>query len=153
MTVNDDNAFSYLNLANEWPGFDLSDPHIVYNSADGSLMLQNVAGAFAFRAVFRSGPVDALTEPGPRYRVQVYADPLAAGAHVQLFTHFGATPPPFDASAAEPFDSTDWRAAPLDALDVLLPNRSEQPLWIGGVFAKRWRCIAGAASDAGRLRP
>ena len=130
-------GFFHLNLANEWPKFDLLDPNVTL-ALDGALTLARTTGVgFATRGMFRGGPFSAMDGPTPWYQVQAYADSLPDGSHVQLFTlttdedDIGA----FDAAVDDPFPKTaGWHAAPRDGLDLVIPNPPACFLWIGGVL-------------------
>src|SRR5262249_6077625 len=110
-------------------------------AADGSLRL--MAGAdtpFAPRGVFLGGPFEVLDGATPWYRLQVYADPLPDGTHVQLFTFSTdvSDPPPYDPIADVPFPDLGivprWKAAPSGVLDILILDAPARFLWIGGLM-------------------
>ena len=62
-------GFFHLNLANEWPKFDLLDPNVTI-APDGALTLARTTGdGFATRGVFRGGPFSAMDGPTPWYQV------------------------------------------------------------------------------------
>jgi phage tail-like protein len=130
-------GFFHLNLANEWPKFELLDPNVTI-ALDGALTLARTTGdGFATWGVFRGGPFSAMDGPTPWYQLQAYADSLPEGTHVQLFTlttdeaDIGA----FDAAADDPFPkAAGWHAAPRDGLDLVIPNPPACFLWIGGVL-------------------
>jgi phage tail-like protein len=130
-------GFFHLNLANEWPKFELLDSNLII-APDGALTLARTTGdVFATRGVFRGGPFSAMDRPTPWYQLQAYADSLPDGPHMQLFTlttdedDIGA----FDAAADDPFPkAAGWHAGPRDGLDLVIPNPPARFLWIGGVL-------------------
>jgi phage tail-like protein len=139
-------GFFHLNLANEWPKFELLDSNLTI-APDGALTLaRTTGGGFATRGVFRGGPFSVTDGPTPWYQLQAYADSLPDGPHVQLFTlttdegDIGA----FDAAADDPFPkAAGWHAAPRDGLDLVIPNPPARFLWIGGVLRGDGRASHG----------
>src|SRR5689334_1214245 len=136
--MRDEIGFLHLNEANEWPAFPLKPENRLTIDADGSLGLAPLpGGAFAPRGVFLAGPFEVGAGATPWYRLQVFADSVPAGAHIQLYTFSGDgnTPSPlFDPAADNPFTASGWQAAPRDLLDILIPSPPAQRLWIGGVL-------------------
>jgi phage tail-like protein len=125
-------GFLHLNDDAARPGFELHG--LVAEPGDGTLRLATQAdGTYAPRGVWRGGPFSAA-EAADWYRLQVEAEPLPERTHVQVYT-FAADAPdaPFDPAAAHPFGAPGWTAAPLDALDLLLPGPPAPRLWVGGV--------------------
>jgi hypothetical protein len=126
-------TYFYLNHFNEWPGFELPPP--IVNTSEGLLTLDHIdEDSFVPRAVFRGGPFNDFNAPGPWFRVRVYADPLPENTYVQIFTATAENEPFFDPDAERPFADPLWRKAPLNELDILVPNTSAEPLWIGGLL-------------------
>ena len=124
-------GYSYANLANEWPGFDLSDTRLELREG-GSLSLATVQdNGFASRAVLMGGPFRANPSPPPFVRIRVDADSLPPEAHLQLFAFLGEPAPFFDPAMENPFGEPGWHKAPLDILDVFVANPDDLPLWIG----------------------
>ncbi len=130
--MNGETGFLHLNVANQWPTFQL---HHVTIEADGSLMLAHAGKPFETKGVFRGGPFEALAGPTPWFRLRVLADPLPEGTHVQVLT-FAADggDAPYDPTADNPFTDPGWKGAPRDVLDILIPNSPAHLLWIGGVL-------------------
>src|SRR6266436_5126039 len=95
-------GYFHLNLANQWPYFELHDLDI---GPDGDLLLHQTSGNFAERGIFLAGPFGVGSGKTPWFRLRVFAETLPQNTHVQLFTFplDGVTPPPFNASADEPF--------------------------------------------------
>ena len=124
-------GFFYLNTNDEWPTFALEGLQI---GADGALVLAPAGGGVVTRGVFRGGPFEALAGPTPWYRLQLFADALPDGAHIQLFTFAGeGIDAPYDPAASNPFADPSWQAAPRDVLDILILSAPATRLWIGGV--------------------
>ncbi len=136
--------FIYLNTANGWPDFALG-PEIANDGGD--LVLAKASGTFLRSGAFVGGPFTIGTEAVAWFRLRVFADPLAADEHLEVFTLASdAAPTPVNLSDALPFASPEWHQAPRDLTDVLIPGRREhagdpllpgQParqLWIGGVL-------------------
>jgi phage tail-like protein len=131
--MTEDTSYFFLNHFNEWPGFKLIPP--IVNTPEGVLTLDHIdEETFAPRAVFRGGPFEDFNEPGPWFRIQVYADPLPDGASVQIFTATTENEPFFGPDAGQPFEDPPWRQAPQNELNILVPNTAGGPLWIGGVL-------------------
>jgi phage tail-like protein len=131
--MNAESVYLYLNLANEWPKFELGSALEI--TPDGSLSLvREAAGTFVDRGVFRGGPFKTLADATPWYRLQVDAAPLPEKTHVQLFTFTSdGGDAPFDPEADDPFSDPRWKAAPRDVLDILILNPPARNLWIGGL--------------------
>lgn len=109
------------------------------------------------RGTFQIGPV-ALAHPPdaatPWQRLLIGAA-LGESAHLRLFTYTSShadDPPPFPAGAPdaspEPTPLDVWRAAPQDALDVLVLNEPGAYLWIAGVL----EAAAGGTPALRRVR-
>jgi phage tail-like protein len=130
--MKEETGFKYLNTANKWPTFQLNEIEI---APDGSLTLKRIGKTFASRGVFRGGPFETFDTPTPWFRLQVFADPLPDGTHLQLFTFTAdAGNAPYQPAADEPFAASGWMELPRDVLDVLIPNPPAQHLWIGAVI-------------------
>src|SRR6185295_18600807 len=100
--MNSENGYYYLNLANQWPSFLLTSTLEI--APDGAIKLRRLAdGSFELRGVIRGGPFAAGDMPTLWYRLQAFADTLAPGAHLQLFTFTGESNPPYDPNAENPF--------------------------------------------------
>lgn len=108
------------------------------------------------RGTFLIGPI-ALTHPPraatPWQRLRAVAS-LGESAHLRLHTYTSERPddpPPFpdgaEAAGADVTPLDAWRAAPPDALDVLVLNEPGPYLWIGGELGG----AGGAASAIRRL--
>lgn len=124
-------GYKYLNTANRWPTFHLHEMEV---APDGSLTLKRTGKTFASRGVFRGGPFETFDVPTPWFRLQAFAASLPEGAHLQLFTYTSDTGvAPFHPADDEPFRDQGWAALPRDVLDVLIPNRPAEHLWIGGI--------------------
>lgn len=134
--MHSESGYFYLNLANEWPTFEL---HGLQIAPDGSLGLTPTSnGAYEPRGVFRAGPFKVAGAPTDWYRLRVLGDPLPDGTHVQVFTFGGGgSDAPYTPGAEHPFDAPGWQAAPRDALDLLIQNPPAQQLWVGGVILGR----------------
>src|SRR5215467_12568196 len=111
-------GYFHLNLANNWPLFELHDIDI---SPVGDLVLHQAGGAFVERGTFRAGPFHLDSSKTPWFRLRVFAETLPANVHVQLFTFpldDLTTSPPFSANANEPFagqvGNLSWVAQPRD---------------------------------------
>lgn len=112
----------------------------------GRLVVGGTAGVTRLEAMRRVASGRMLLGPLPlpngadrwdRVVVELL-DPIAAGAHVRIWTRTEATgttpPPPPEAPDPQPHSGRDpagtWRAAPLDAHDALVLNDPAQALWI-----------------------
>src|SRR5438034_10785203 len=129
-------GFFHLNVANQWPLFQLHDIDI---AQDGELILHRAGADFASRGIFLAGPFHGDSIKTPWFRLRVFAETLPADTHVQLFTFpSDGVAPPFNASADEPFagqvGNLTWTAQPRDVLDVLIQTQETQALWIGGIL-------------------
>ncbi|MGH8554141.1 MAG: phage tail protein [Gammaproteobacteria bacterium] len=131
--MNASSGFFYLNEANTWPGFALHDLEI---TPTGSLSLTSTpSGTLTQRGVFRAGPFEALGGSTAWYRLQAYADSIALGTYIELFTLTSDTgDAPYDPTADAPFTHLDWKAVPRNRLDALILNPAAQQLWIGGIL-------------------
>ena len=134
--MDDETGFFYLNVANEWPTFELAPDSALEITMDGSLTLVHAAdGTFVPRGIFRGGPFEVFAGPTPWYRLQVDADSLPDGTHVQLFTFTADdSDAPYDPTIDNPFVHPGWKAAPRDCLDVLILSPPAHRLWIGGLL-------------------
>ena len=129
--MNSEIGFLFLNDAGQWPSF---QRHNLDVTQDGSLRLSTSGGAFEQAGVFLGGPFDVHADATAWYRLQVAADPLPVGTHLQVFTFTadGGTPP-FAPASDNPFGDSGWRAAPRDALEAVVLNPPSRLLWVGGV--------------------
>lgn len=131
-------GYFHLNLANQWPLFQLHDIDI---SPAGDLVLHQTGSGFAERGTFLAGRFHIDSTKTPWFRLRVFAETLPGNTHVQLFTfplNDLTTKPPFSANADEPFagqvGNLSWIAQPRDVLDVLIETEETQSLWIGGIL-------------------
>jgi len=77
-------GYLYLNDANLWSAFDLTDLVI---AGDGALELApGAASPFTGRGQFVAGPFEAGDKPTRWHQLTVMADPLPAAAAVQWYT-------------------------------------------------------------------
>jgi phage tail-like protein len=139
-----DAGYFYLNVPDgstkRWPSFSFRDLEV---AQDGTLTVSYAPKASGAAGpgdpllsvgVFAGGPFEALEGTTPWYRLQLSADPLPEGTHVQLFTHTadGGIAPP-DLMLENPFPAPEWQAAQRDALDMLILNPPARFLWVGGI--------------------
>jgi phage tail-like protein len=126
-------GYLHLNAANEWPLFDL---HGLEVDGTGALRLEEGSPTgYQARGLWRAGPFQVSGAATDWYRLTVQAAPLPDRTHVRLFTFATDNAvPTWDVQADEPFTDTGWRAAPRDALDVLVPGDPAPQLWIGGLL-------------------
>ena len=124
-------GFVYLNLANQWPSFNLNAVDI---DARGALRLAASSGSYAARGTFCAGPFKSPAANVPWFRLLVESEPLPASTHLQIFTFAGDTAPVYDLTASNPFSGPGWLASPRDGLDVLILNPNATQLWIGGIL-------------------
>lgn len=131
--MNNETSFFYLNRANQWVDFDLSDPALVL-ADDGSLGLAQTDDVFATQAVFMGGPFVVGQDSVRWHRLRAFGDLGAVGGHVQLYTQAtdDLIPPAFEPNSVEPFPS--WQAAPRDELDILILEPPAHALWVGGIL-------------------
>ncbi len=128
-----ENGYFYLNLANEWPNFLLSNA--VDIAPDGALRLKQLADeSYELRGAFIGGPFETGESATDWYRLQAFADASGSGAHFQFFTYTGENSPQSDLNGETPFGGSGWLAAPLDLADLLILNPPARRLWIGGVM-------------------
>jgi phage tail-like protein len=134
--MNGESGYFYLNLANEWPKFVISEPDLEKTAA-GALALAKVdENTYAARGLFAGGPFATPADTMRWHRLRVDAAPLPDGAHVQLFTFTAADElvTPYDLAAGDPFPAAaGWQARPRDVLDILILNSPARHLWVGGV--------------------
>lgn len=133
--MKDDSGYFHLNLANQWPLFQL---HGLDIGPSGDLILHETGGQFADRGIFLAGPFQIGSKKTPWFRLRAFAETLPPNTHVQLFTFpSNGIVPPFNATADEPFagqtSNVSWTVQPRDVLDVLLRTNETQTLSIGGV--------------------
>jgi phage tail-like protein len=137
--MNDEAGFFYLNGANQWPGFQLSEA--VEIASDGALILKQDQHGFAAKGAFLIGPFEVGAVQAHGYRLRAWTrDPLPDGAHFQLFTYIGdAKPPAFNPNDNDlnPNDkdlTKLWNSQPLDIFDVLIQGPPAGQQWMGGVM-------------------
>ncbi len=135
--IDGDSGFMYLNAGNEWPTFAPAHLHGLEIATDGALVLSHIApdsDTFEPTGAFRGGPFEVDASATAWYRLQVDAESLPGGTHVQLFT-FTANDgdAPYGPGADDPFADFGWEAAPRDSLDLLIGNKPARYLWIGGL--------------------
>lgn len=122
-------GFVFLNVANTWPSFVFTDLTV---DADGSIKLTQSGSSFASAGSFMGGPVQLEAGPAAWFRLNVGADALPPGVHVQFFTYSaGSGAPPYAPATADPF--AGWSAFPRDALEEIIASPPALQLWIGGL--------------------
>ncbi|HET9347347.1 MAG TPA: phage tail protein [Candidatus Limnocylindrales bacterium] len=100
--------------------------------------------AYAVSGSFLAGPF-SVTDRATRWdRLRIRAEPLGSASHVTIatLTSDSAASPGFNPASIDPATAVDqavtpqdvWRAAPRDALDLLVLNEPGRYLWIGGVL-------------------
>ncbi|HMD70395.1 MAG TPA: phage tail protein [Bryobacteraceae bacterium] len=125
-------GYLYLNVANQWPGFDLHGGEI---AADGALQLATSGSQFVTGGTVLGGPVVASDASTDWFRVSALADDLPAGAHVQFFTATtDAGAPPFDPASSAPFADPAWNPLPRDVFEGIVANGPGTQLWLGLVL-------------------
>jgi phage tail-like protein len=120
---------------------------IVHPGAGGQVARLAAGAAHVTRGSVRLGPFRAGATAVRWDSVRALADPLPAGAHVQLLTCTTASAAPPPAPPAEPAELAAlaasaparagldvWRAAPRDALDILALNVPGRHLWVAAVL-------------------
>jgi phage tail-like protein len=133
----DHTGYFHLRVGNEWPTFEL---HGLEIKEDGALELTVAdpnAGTFVEHSVFRAGPYETEVSEPVWHRLQVFADAVPAGTHVQVFTLTSDGPDPneapYDPAADVPFAGPGWEPIPRDQLDGLFSSSPDRYLWIGGL--------------------
>mgnify|MGYP001036198068 FL=1 len=129
-------GYLYLNDANLWSAFDLTDLVI---AGDGALELApGAASPFTGRGQFVAGPFEAGDKPTRWHQLTAMADPLPAAAAVQWYTTTRNDPDPPAFPAAVNTDLLtpvgQWRAVPQNALDALALNEPARYLWLAGTL-------------------
>ena len=125
-------GFQYLNIANQWPQFQLQQLAI---GADGALQLsQNSQQQYVPYGAALGGPFSTALGATPWFRLQATLSSVPANTHVQLFTltNAGAAPP--FAASPNPFSGPGWNSLPRDLLDGIITNPPAPNLWIGLLF-------------------
>lgn len=131
-----ESGYLHLNLANEWPSFDLDAPALEIGP-QGELHLGPGAGApFLERGVFRGGPFEVFESSTPWFRLRAAARRNQPNDHIRFFTATteAGVVPVFDPTAEQPFPAPVWTALPRDVLDGLIGSPPARQLWIGGVL-------------------
>src|SRR5215475_11206361 len=118
--MGEDTGFFYLNIANQWPSFEL---HQVELTVDGALALAHTNGQYVKRGVILAGPFQTAADQTEWFRLRAFVDTLPNGAHAQLFTYTDDVgPAPFLPDTYTPFADPDWHQAPRDLCDILISN-------------------------------
>jgi phage tail-like protein len=127
-------GFRYLNLLGEWPSFVLTGLAI---DGEGQLTLES-----GTHGSFLSGPFEIYPGPTRWHTLRVLTGPRPPESRLRLFTYTGDVPdaPVWDATGIdvnaeatmEPTGPGEWRAAPGDAVDVLIHHQAARYLWLAG---------------------
>lgn len=131
-----ENGYLHLNLANEWPSFDLHAPDLEIGPA-GELRLGPGTGTeFVERGVFVGGPFTAHPSATQWFRIRAAAERQPPDEHIQLFTATGepGTVPAVDATEEHPFSDPVWLPLPRDVSDGIIFNPPASQLWVGGIL-------------------
>jgi phage tail-like protein len=124
-----DTGSFFLNVADQWPSFDLHDLAI---APDGSLGLVATAQGYATHGTALAGPFQAADLTNQWFRVRVFAEPQPPGTTYQIYTYTDdAAAPPFDPAGEVPFAGPSWRAVPRGLDEALILNPPARLLWIG----------------------
>jgi phage tail-like protein len=116
--------------------------HLLVHPGNGPAIRLLPGQGYAASGSFLAGPFTVLDRPVAWHRILALDDSLPATCHVQFFTYTtnSAAPPPAppqppvtaDATPSTPVDT--WRAAPRDALDLLVLNAPARHLWLAGAL-------------------
>jgi phage tail-like protein len=124
-----ESGFIYLNIANQWPGFNRTG---IVIAADGALELDKKSGQFLSQGVLLAGPIQAPNGASNWFLLRALSEALPPGTHVQFFTATTAGgSPPFDPTAVAPFADPAWHALPRDLMEGVISNPPGSSLWIG----------------------
>jgi phage tail-like protein len=124
-----ESGFIYLNIAGQWPSFDL---HGIVIAADGALELSRTGGQFVSRGLLMAGPIQAPNGSTDWFLLRAFSEAVPSGTHTQFFTATSnAGAPPFDPNAVEPFSDPSWHALPRDVMEGVISNPPGASLWIG----------------------
>ena len=118
--------FRYLNLANEWPLFQVD--HLV-QAADGAWQLDD-SDPTVLSGSLLAGPFEITSDATHWQRVQVSAT-VPDGSHLQWFS---LTAPDSAEPVSPASDPTIWHAAPRDAGDFLVQHAPARYLWLAATF-------------------
>lgn len=101
-------------------------------------------GAYGSSGVLWGGPFSNTSVRREQWhRLQALIEPLAPGAHLQLFFSEAASlqggglppSPPVDAMATQPFADTRWQVVAADAPETLFPGAPLDHVWVGVAFS------------------
>ena len=128
--------FRHLNLLGEWPSFVLTGLAI---DADGHLTLGSGP-----HGSFLGGPFEVDQSSVRWHALRVFVAPPPADGHLRLFTYTADTPniPAWDPAAVDlsaapspgPTGPGQWRAAPRDAMQLLISHEPARYLWVAGTL-------------------
>jgi phage tail-like protein len=127
-------GFRYLNLLGEWPSFALTGLTI---DAEGQLTLESGA-----HGSFLGGPFEIYPGLTRWHTLRVLTGSLPPETRLRLFTYTSDVPDPpvwdatgIDLNAEPTLELTgpgEWRAAPGDAVDLLIHHQPARYLWLAG---------------------
>ncbi|MCU0526263.1 MAG: phage tail protein [Elainella sp. Prado103] len=122
---------------------------LIYAGSSNSITRLLPHQAYLETGQFLAGPFSVSTQPTHWQRLRAIAEPLSNTTHIQFFTYTSTTK---DRPLSVPETLTDptltvaatplgqWRAAPRDALDLLILNEPAPYLWIAGIFRGDGSC-------------
>jgi phage tail-like protein len=122
-------GFQYLNVANQWPSFQL---HQLTIGPDGALRLAVSNQQYASYGAALGGPFSTALNTTEWFRLHVTSAEAPEDTHIQMFTltNDGGNPP-FVPNSPNPFAGNAWSSIPRDLLDGVIPNPPAPSLWIG----------------------